>query len=147
MPPADMPSLTAEEMQQMEHWIKTDVFHGDAENPDPGHVTLRRLNRVEYRNTIRDLLGVEYDVKENFPQDDSGHGFDNLGEVLTVSPLLLEKYLGAAHEIVAKGVPTKAEPGKDKFFPRAVPEDAAEKHAYAGVAGGFCIASLSTSGG
>jgi len=58
--------------------------------PDPGRVTVRRLNRVEYRNTVRDLTGVEVDTKLNFPVDDSGHGFDNIGDVLTVSPMLLE---------------------------------------------------------
>ncbi len=131
MPPAEMTQLSPEEMQRIEQWIKSAVFHGDPQNPDPGHVTLRRLNRVEYRNTIRDLLGVEYNVRENLPQDDSGHGFDNLGEVLTVSPLLLEKYLKAAREIVNQAIPTEAKPGEDKFFPRAIPEDAGDRRAYA----------------
>ncbi len=62
-------------------------------DPDPGRVTVRRLNRVEYRNTIRDLIGVDYDTTAEFPPDDTGHGFDNIGDVLTLSPLLLEKYL------------------------------------------------------
>ena len=70
--------------------------------PIPGHVTLRRLNRVEYRNTIRDLMGVDYDTHENFPPDDSGYGFDNIGDVLSLSPLLMEKYIQAAETIVAK---------------------------------------------
>ncbi|TWU28323.1 DUF1592 domain-containing protein [Bythopirellula polymerisocia] len=131
MPPAEMPPLSGEEMQQVEAWIKSSVFHGDPQNPDPGHVTLRRLNRVEYRNTIRDLFGVEYDVQENFPQDDSGHGFDNLGEVLTVSPLLLEKYLAAAREIVSKAVPKEATPGSEEFFPRPIPKGASARRAYA----------------
>ena len=64
--------------------------------PDPGRVTVRRLNKVEYKNTVRDLLGVDFNPTENFPADDVGHGFDNIGDVLTMSPLLMERYLEAA---------------------------------------------------
>jgi mono/diheme cytochrome c family protein len=64
--------------------------------PDPGRVTLRRLNRSEYTNTIRDLLAVDFRADQSFPADDSGEGFDNIGDVLTVSPVLMEKYLAAA---------------------------------------------------
>ena len=76
--------------------------------PTPGRVTLRRLNRVEYRNTIRDLMGIDFRADEEFPADDSGYGFDNIGDALSVSPLLLEKYMQAAEAIVAKAVPTVA---------------------------------------
>ena len=68
-------------------------------------MTLRRLNRVEYRNTIRDLMGVDFKVEEELPPDDTGYGFDNIGDVLTVSPMLLEKYMQAAESIVAEAVP------------------------------------------
>jgi hypothetical protein len=108
MPPAEMDPLSDEEKQTLETWIKRSAFHGNPQNPDPGHVTLRRLNRNEYRNTIRDLLGVDYDAHADFPQDDTGHGFDNIGSVLNVSPLLLEKYLAAARIIVAEVVPRAA---------------------------------------
>ena len=67
--------------------------------PDPGRVTVRRLNRAEYTNTIRDLLGVEFRADKAFPADDSGDGFDNIGDVLTISPVLMEKYLSAAERI------------------------------------------------
>ena len=87
----------------LEDWIKYGAFGIDPEDPDPGRVTVRRLNRVEYRNTIRDLIGVDYDTDAEFPPDDTGHGFDNIGDVLTLSPLLLEKYLAAAKTIVAAG--------------------------------------------
>lgn len=96
---------TAEEIKKLETWIKFEAFGIDPANPDPGRVTVRRLNRSEYRNTIRDLMGVDFASDIEFPPDDTGHGFDNLGEVLTVSPLLLEKYLQAAEEIVDKAVP------------------------------------------
>ena len=96
MPPAGKPRPTDQEKKLLEDWIKYGVFGIDPKNPDPGRVTVRRLNRVEYRNTIRDLMGVDYDTTAEFPPDDTGHGFDNIGEVLTLSPLLLEKYITAA---------------------------------------------------
>ena len=105
MPPADKPQPSAVERRLLDDWIKYDAFAIDPKDPDPGRVTVRRLNRVEYRNTMRDLLGVDYDTTDAFPPDDTGHGFDNIGDVLTLSPLLLEKYLAAAGEVVAKAVP------------------------------------------
>jgi len=103
-PPGEMRPSPAER-RELERWIKAAPLGLDPARPDPGKVTLRRLNRFEYRNTVRDLLGVEFKVEEEFPADDSGHGFDNLGEVLTVSPMLLERYLAAARAIVAQAVP------------------------------------------
>jgi cytochrome c5 len=106
MPPQGEPRPSSDDLQRLEHWIKTAVFEIDPANPDPGQVTVRRLNRVEYRNTIRDLIGVEFDTSGEFPADDTGYGFDNIGDVLTMSPLLLEKYLAAAETIVTQAVPT-----------------------------------------
>jgi hypothetical protein len=106
MPPAEKPQTSVEERKALEDWIKFSAFEIDPADPDPGRVTVRRLNRIEYRNTIRDLLGVEDDTAQEFPPDDTGHGFDNIGEVLTLSPLLLEKYLAAATAIVSRAVPT-----------------------------------------
>ena len=108
MPPPKKKQPTPEEQEKIEQWIKTAVFNIDAANPDPGRVTVRRLNRVEYRNTIRDLMGVDFNTTEEFPPDDTGYGFDNIGDVLTVSPLLMEKYLQAAEKIVSDAVPTVA---------------------------------------
>ncbi|MCU1235397.1 MAG: hypothetical protein JWP63_3364, partial [Candidatus Solibacter sp.] len=72
--------------------------------PDPGRVTARRLNRSEYSNTIRDLLGVEFHAEKSFPTDDLGNGFDNIGDVLTVSPVLMERYMAAAARIASRAV-------------------------------------------
>ena len=72
--------------------------------PDPGRVTARRLNRVEYNNTVRDLLGVDFKPAADFPADDSGYGFDNIGDVLSLSPVLMEKYLAAAEKIARKAI-------------------------------------------
>ena len=115
MPPAGRPRPTAAEQQVLERWIKYGAFALDSKDPDPGRVTLRRLNRVEYRNTIRDLLGVDFDTEKEFPPDDIGYGFDNIGDVLSFSPLLAEKYMAAANKIVAAAVPSVAKviPAKD----------------------------------
>ncbi len=86
-------------------------------DPDPGRVTLRRLNRVEYRETIRDLMGIDFRADEEFPADDTGYGFDNIGDVLAVSPLLLEKYMQAAETIVATAVPIVARVVKVRTIP------------------------------
>jgi hypothetical protein len=107
MPPADELPLPAPEAERLMAWIKRDALALDPAAPDPGRVTVRRLNRVEYRNTIRDLTGVDFDTEKEFPADDSGHGFDNMADVLTISPMLLEKYLDAAQTIVGKFVPTQ----------------------------------------
>ena len=71
---------------------------------DPGRVTMRRLNRTEYNNTIRDLIGVDFQPAEDFPSDDVGYGFDNIGDVLTLSPLLMERYLAAAEAIMGRAI-------------------------------------------
>jgi len=105
MPPAEGEPLDAEQIQELESWIIEDVFRHDPANPDPGRVTVRRLNRVEYRNTIRDLVGVNFDTRMNFPPDDTGEGFDNLGDVLSISPMLMEKYIDAAQSIANEVVP------------------------------------------
>ncbi|MGP0068647.1 MAG: DUF1592 domain-containing protein [Isosphaeraceae bacterium] len=105
MPPAEKPHPTPKEIGVLADWIKRDVFGSNPDEPDPGRVTIRRLNRVEYHNTIRDLMGIEFKAEEEFPPDDSGYGFDNIGDVLTVSPLLLEKYFQAAETIVKTAVP------------------------------------------
>jgi len=76
---------------------------------DPGRVTARRLNRIEYDNTVRDLLGVDIHASQEFPSDDSGYGFDNNGDVLTISPLLMEKYLAAAQKIAEEAIVTQQE--------------------------------------
>jgi hypothetical protein len=78
--------------------------------PDPGRVTARRLNRAEYTNTIRDLLAVDFRAEKSFPTDDLGSGFDNVGDVLTISPVLMEKYMSAAQRISERALGTVALP-------------------------------------
>ncbi len=103
MPPSGAPAPTKPEAGAVTGWIQelTGKFKTSSALPDgaPGRVTARRLNRVEYDNTVRDLLGVHAHASAEFPVDDAGYGFDNIGDVLTISPLLMEKYMAAARKI------------------------------------------------
>jgi hypothetical protein len=105
MPPPNEPRPTAQEQAKLTDWIKSSAFGSDPANLDPGRVTVRRLNRNEYRNSVRDLLGMDLDVNELLPPDDVGYGFDNIGDVLSISPMRLEKFMEAAIEVVDKAVP------------------------------------------
>lgn len=116
MPPAAADQPSAAERKVLEGWIKRDVFGIDSSNPDPGRVTIRRLNRVEYRNTIRELMGIDFNTDEEFPPDDTGHGFDNIGEVLVMSPVLLEKYMSAAERIIHATVPDVSKVTPEKIL-------------------------------
>jgi hypothetical protein len=117
MPPDKKPKPSADERAKLDQWIKYAAFGIDPKNPDPGRVTVRRLNRVEYRNTVRDLTGIEIRVEEELPPDDTGYGFDNIGNVLSMSPLLLEKYMQAAEIIAAHAVPRVTRVVADKAIP------------------------------
>jgi mono/diheme cytochrome c family protein len=102
MPPPGRPRPSAAELDTLNAWLDGSVFKVDCSpgKRDPGRVTVRRLNRAEYNNTIRDLIGVSFRPADDFPADDVGYGFDHIGDVLSISPLLLEKYLAAAEKIV-----------------------------------------------
>lgn len=105
MPPADKPQLKSEDREKLLSFIESSAFKIDRTNPDPGRVTIRRLNREEYRYTIKDLLKIDFKVEDILPADDTGYGFDTIGDVLSISPLLMEKYLEAAALIVQQAVP------------------------------------------
>lgn len=105
MPPLGEDKPNEEELQKIYQWIKFGPFQIDPENVDPGPVSVSRLNREQYGNTVRELMGVPFDEKLLFSPDDSGHGFDNVADALMVSPLLLDKYLQAAEQLVARAVP------------------------------------------
>src|SRR6185295_19107083 len=105
MPPPGIPGPSKETMSALIGVVESGLAKADqAQKPDPGRTIAHRLNRNEYTNTIRDLLGVDFRATEEFPADDSGYGFDNIGDVLTVSPLLMQKYLSAAEWIAARVV-------------------------------------------
>ena len=105
MPPDDeekQPTLAEREL--LTKWIDAAIFATDPDNPDPGRVTIRRLNRAEYSNTVRDLVGIDFDPADGFPTDDSGYGFDNIGDVLSLPPVLFERYLAAAEKIMSAAI-------------------------------------------
>jgi hypothetical protein len=100
MPPKGMKRPAPEGVAAVLTWVEGEYARLDrTAKPNPGRVTARRLNRYEYNNTILDLLGVDFHPADEFPADDSGYGFDNIGDVLSVSPNLIQKYLRAAETI------------------------------------------------
>ena len=107
MPPEDVAQPSDAERRKIASLIEKTIYNFDCENlDDPGRVTIRRLNRAEYNNTIRDLIGVSIRPADDFPSDDVGGGFDNIGDVLTLPPLLMEKYLAAAERIAEDAIVT-----------------------------------------
>jgi hypothetical protein len=100
MPPKGMPRPDKIAQENVLRWIEGELARADRLiKPNPGRVTARRLNRAEYNNTVRDLLGVDIEAANDFPQDDSAFGFDNIADALTISPTLMEKYMAAAEKI------------------------------------------------
>lgn len=107
MPPKGKPQPAPEEREAFVAWAQSALSTVDCTGPvNPGRVTMRRLNRSEYNNTIRDLVGVGFQPAADFPSDDVGYGFDNIGDVLTLPPLLMEKYLAAASAIMDEAIQT-----------------------------------------
>jgi len=107
MPPDDKPQPGKAEVQAITGWVHEALTFRDRNAPrDPGRVTIHRLNKTEYNNTIRDLIGVDFHPADDFPADDTGYGFDNIADVLSMSPLLAEKYLSAANDILDKAILT-----------------------------------------
>jgi hypothetical protein len=105
MPPEGQPQPTSDEVAVLSAWVggRLEGLECGKES-DPGRVTIRRLNRAEYNNTIRDLVGVDFHPADDFPSDDVGYGFDNIGDVLTLPPILMERYLAAAEDIAERAI-------------------------------------------
>ncbi len=104
MPPKGMPRPEQAKIDGLITWLQTSLDQAAAAHPDPGRAPLHRLNRTEYANAIRDLLGLKVDVSALLPADDESNGFDNIAEVLRVSPSLLEAYLAASREVSSLAV-------------------------------------------
>ena len=104
MPPAGMPRPDATAHNALVSFLETTLDRAAANRPNPGRPAPHRLNRAEYANAIRDLLALNVDPAELLPPDDSADGFDNIADVLSVSPVLLERYLSAAATISALAV-------------------------------------------
>lgn len=140
MPPRSLAPLTPEEAAAITGWVER--LDGPAPGPaeagphnadsgsigaregsvDPGRVTARRLNRAEYNNTIRDLLGVSLRPADEFPVDDSGYGFDNIGDVLSLSPMLMEKLVNAARTVSRAAVFGEPYPEGPTLIVRLMPK-------------------------
>jgi mono/diheme cytochrome c family protein len=121
MPPPGFPQPTADEVKAITEWIETEFARADElAPPNPGRVTARRLNRTEYDNTVRDLLAVDLRPADDFPQDDTGYGFDNIGDVLSLSPALMEKYMAAAAKVARAALfgPPAPKPSLARLTPR-----------------------------
>ena len=99
MPPAGMPRPDQSTADSLVTWLENELDAAAEANPNSGRPAVHRLNRVEYTNAVRDLLGVDIDGASLLPADDAGYGFDNIGDVLSISPLLMERYLSAARKV------------------------------------------------
>lgn len=99
MPPAGAPRPDQATYSSVAKFLETELDRSAQSKPQAGHVALHRLNRAEYANAIRDLLGLDVDVESLLPVDDSGYGFDNIADVLSLSPMLLNRYMSAARKI------------------------------------------------
>jgi hypothetical protein len=120
MPPKGIPRPADADVSAAVSYVEGTFERAEmAAPPNPGRVTARRLNRTEYNNTVRDLLGVTLRPADDFPEDDSGYGFDNIGDVLSLSPVLMEKYLASAEKISRAALfgPDQLKPAGERFQP------------------------------
>lgn len=112
MPPEDAEAIPEERHKLILDWIDNLLNSVDCTTIRPGRVTIRRLNATEYKNTVRDLVGIEYDPADDFPGDDVGYGFDNIADVLSLPPILMEKYIQAAEAITTEAI---VDPSRPRF--------------------------------
>jgi cytochrome c553 len=128
MPPPPLAGLSEADAAAITGWIDSvNGAPGAAGPANPGRVTARRLNRLEFNNTIRDFLGITVHPADDFPVDNQGYGFDNIGDVLTMSPMLMEKFMVAARSvsrIAVYGEPYEKKPGLvGKLLTKSVQDD------------------------
>lgn len=111
MPPHGKAQPAPEARAMLVNWLDAARAGYLAANPDPGRATIRRLNRMEYANAVRDLLALDVDFAKELPADNSGFGFDNIADVLSVSPTLMERYVAVAGKVgrMATGLSSRRE--------------------------------------
>ena len=116
MPPAGMPHPDASTSAGFTTWLQDELDREAAAHPNPGRPTVHRLNRAEYSNAIRDLLALDIKPGAMLPADDTGYGFDNIGDVLSLSPMLIERYMSVARQVtrLATGLPP-TQPALERF--------------------------------
>lgn len=127
MPPGGNPRPDAETVTAMVEFFEASLDEAALANPQPGRSSIHRLNRTEYGNAVRDLLGLDIDPTEFLPADDEGYGFDNMADILRVSPSLLEQYLSASSFVAALAVGDPETPNVSRIF-RAPPDLAQGEH-------------------
>jgi hypothetical protein len=141
MPPVGMPAPPADARTRLVSVLETRLDRAAAQAPNPGRPLVHRLNRAEYANAIRDLLSLDIDPPALLPADDSSAGFDNVADVLGVSPVLLESYLSAADRIAALAVGNPKTPPSSEVY--RVRQDASQSRHVEGLplgtVGGFAI--------
>ncbi len=122
MPPAGMPRPDAATRAAFHDWLEGALDEEAAAHPNPGRPAIHRLNRAEYSNAVRDIFDLDVNPGALLPVDDSGYGFDNIGDVLSLSPALLDRYLSVARKVsrLALGDPT-IKPVEEEFEPRRAP--------------------------
>jgi len=121
MPPPGAPRPEVSDVAAFVNWLEGALDRAARLNPNPGRPAVHRLNRAEYSNAIRDLLAVDIKPGAALPVDDSGHGFDNIGEALTLSPTLLERYMSVARRVSRLAVGDPAiKPSEERFQPRRI---------------------------
>ena len=127
MPPSGRPRPAKDRTDALVTWLETTLDRAAAANPDPGRPLVHRLNRAEYANAIRDLLAVDVDASTLLPTDDSSFGFDNIADVLGVSPALMERYLAASNKISALALGNPAIAAVDTSY-RPAPDSTHTQH-------------------
>jgi len=122
MPPAGMPRPDAAAVKEFSKWLESALDAETAAHPNPGRMGIHRLNRAEYGNAIRDILALDVNPGAQLPVDDSGYGFDNIGDVLSVSPALLDRYMSVGRRIARTAVgDLTLKPTEEAFEPRREP--------------------------
>lgn len=99
MPPAKRPQPSESELAEFTGWLQSSLDGFSATHPNPGRATMRRLNRAEYGNAVRDLLAIDMELADQLPADDSGYGFDNIADLLSVSSTLMDRYFSVAGKV------------------------------------------------
>ncbi len=118
MPPMGLPHPDEAKQKAFTSYLETELDRAAAAHPNPGHPTIHRLNRNEYSNAVRDLLALDIKPGDTLPIDDTGYGFDNIGDVLSLSPVLIERYMSVGRMVARLAVgDTDVKPTIDTFAP------------------------------
>ncbi|MCB9385413.1 MAG: DUF1592 domain-containing protein [Bryobacterales bacterium] len=127
MPPPGLPQPKRAQTLAVADWVEAAYARLDRSQPvEPGRVTARRLNRVEYSNSVRDLLGLDMNSAAELPPDPYGYGFDNIGDVLSTNSALLEQYVKTAETIARAAIPIDGEtiePTMQRYLAERIGQD------------------------